>query len=72
MMMLSASKKDIEEDLPIYLECEPDIDKMAQRVQNMFNFKQFYDYMEFGWPKSFEKFIQENVANIKGARGCSS
>lgn len=28
-------------------EGEPDLDKMAQRMQNLFKFIYFYDYMDF-------------------------
>lgn len=46
-MIVSTSKQRLEEDKPIQHKVEPDLNKMAQRAQNFFKFKYFYDQMDF-------------------------
>lgn len=41
-MMVSAS-----DDIPMPTQDEPNLDKMAQWVQNLFKLKPFYDQMNF-------------------------
>lgn len=40
---MSASERSIEEEISMQPESEPDLDKMAQRVQNLFKIKHFHD-----------------------------
>lgn len=46
-MMVFASEKDTEEDIPMQLEGESNLDKMAHRLQNVFKFRHVYDQIDF-------------------------
>lgn len=46
-MMASYVEEDAERDVPMQLEGDPNVDKMAQQVQNLFKFSDFYDQMNF-------------------------
>lgn len=44
--MVYISEKDVEEDISKQLVGESDLENMAQRVHNLFKFKNVYDQME--------------------------
>lgn len=46
-MMMFASETSMEEDIIVQPECELDLDKMAQQVQNLIKFKHFYAQVDF-------------------------
>lgn len=46
-MMVSTSDKSIGKDVPMQSQSEPDLDKMAQRVQSLVKFNHFYDHINF-------------------------
>lgn len=46
-MMASDDEMEIMRDEQQIPDCEPDFDLIAQKVQNLFKFKNFYDRMDF-------------------------
>lgn len=47
MLMMSISRKELENDVPRQLRGESNLDRRAQLVQRLFKFKNFYDHMNF-------------------------
>lgn len=56
-MLSSHSEMEVEENVTVQPEGEPDLYKMAQQLQSLFKFKILYDQMDFS--------IEQNLAITK-------